>query len=587
MSNVIDAAIFRKMFLAGAKNLEAKKEWINDLNVFPVPDGDTGTNMTMTIMSAAKEVAELPENPDMAVMAKAISSGSLRGARGNSGVILSQLLRGFTKVMKEHDTLDITLVVEACDKAVESAYKAVMKPKEGTILTVAKGMCDKAHELHGNGCDNMQAFIEEIIKEGDIVLDHTPDLLPVLKQAGVVDSGGQGLMQVLKGGYDAFMGKEIDYTIDAGAGSKSASRPVTESAEASAEEDIKFGYCTEFIIMLNKTFNIKHEMDFKSFLESIGDSIVLVADDEIVKVHVHTNDPGMAIQRALKYGALSNMKIDNMRLEHQEKIFKTSEKAAAGVNDGTGLPEDVEVTIEACGDAKQGVAKENATDESSEPRKDVGFIAVSVGAGLDEVFGSLGVDMIISGGQTMNPSTEDFVNAVAKVNADTIFIFPNNKNIVMAANQATYLVEDKKLVVIPTKTIPQGITAIINYVPDMSVEENEAHMNEEIGNVKTGEVTYAVRDTQIDDKNIKQGDYMGIGDAGILANGKDMDEVVMAMIEEMVDEDSELISVYYGEDIEEDKASALTDLISEKYSDVDVELQPGGQPIYYYIVSVE
>ncbi len=584
MSNVIDAAIFRKMFLAGAKNLEAKKEWINDLNVFPVPDGDTGTNMTMTIMSAAKEVAELPENPDMAVMAKAISSGSLRGARGNSGVILSQLLRGFTKVMKENDELDIPLVVEACDKAVESAYKAVMKPKEGTILTVAKGMCDKAHDLYDNGCDDMQIFIEEIIKEGDIVLDHTPDLLPVLKQAGVVDSGGQGLMQVLKGGYDAFMGKEIDYTIDSASATPGSARSSVEVTDVMSEEDIKFGYCTEFIIMLNKQFNKKIEMDFKSFLESIGDSIVLVADDEIVKVHVHTNDPGMAIQRALKYGALSNMKIDNMRLEHQEKLFKASEKAAAGVNDGTGLAEDVDVTIEACGDAKQGAAE---ASEPSEPRKNVGFIAVSVGEGLDEVFTSLGVDMIISGGQTMNPSTEDFVNAVAKVNADTIFIFPNNKNIVMAANQATYLVEDKKLVVIPTKTIPQGITAIINYVPDMSIEENEAHMNEEIGNVKTGEVTYAVRDTQIDDKNIKQGDYMGIGDAGILANGKDMDEVVMAMIDEMTDEDSELISIYFGEDIDEDKANELTELVIDKYPDVDVELQPGGQPIYYYIISVE
>ena len=584
MSNVIDAAIFRKMFLAGAKNLEAKKEWINDLNVFPVPDGDTGTNMTMTIMSAAKEVAELPETPDMAVMAKAISSGSLRGARGNSGVILSQLLRGFTKVMKENDTLDIPLVVEACDKAVESAYKAVMKPKEGTILTVAKGICDKAHDLHDNGCTDMQTFIEELIKEGDIVLDHTPDLLPVLKQAGVVDSGGQGLMQVLKGGYDAFMGKEIDYTIDSSSATSGAARPSVDTADVMSEEDIKFGYCTEFIIMLNKQFNKKIEMDFKSFLESIGDSIVLVADDEIVKVHVHTNDPGMAIQRALKYGALSNMKIDNMRLEHQEKLFKASEKAAAGVNDGTGLAEDVNVTIEACGDAKQGGSE---AADSSEPRNDVGFIAVSVGEGLDEVFTSLGVDMIISGGQTMNPSTEDFVNAVAKVNADTIFIFPNNKNIVMAANQATYLVEDKKLVVIPTKTIPQGITAIINYVPDMSVEENEAHMNEEIGNVKTGEVTYAVRDTQIDDKNIKQGDYMGIGDSGILANGKDMDEVVMAMIDEMTDEDSELISIYFGEDIDEDKANGLTELVSDKYPDIDVELQPGGQPIYYYIISVE
>lgn len=586
MPNTINSSVLRKMFLAGAKNLEAKKEWINELNVFPVPDGDTGTNMTMTIMSAAKEVSALPENPDMSVMAKAISSGSLRGARGNSGVILSQLLRGFTKVMKEHDELDIALIVEACDKAVESAYKAVMKPKEGTILTVAKGICDKSHELYDNGCEDMQAFIEELIKEGDIVLAKTPDLLPVLKQAGVVDSGGQGLMEVLKGGYDAFMGKEIDYSINPASATSGSTKPSADAADTISEEDIRFGYCTEFIIMLNKTFNIKHEMDFKSFLESIGDSIVLVADDEIVKVHVHTNDPGLAIQRALKYGALSNMKIDNMRLEHQEKLFKTSEKAAAGVNDGTGLAEDVEVTIEACGDAKQGVAKESASAPSS-PRKDVGFIAVSVGEGLDEVFNSLGVDMIISGGQTMNPSTEDFVNAAAKVNADTLFVFPNNKNIVMAANQAQYLVEDKKLVVIPTKTVPQGITAMINYVPDMSVEENEAHMNEEIGNVKTGEVTYAVRDTTIDDKDIKQGDYMGIGDSGILANGTDMDEVVMSMIEQMVDDDAELISIYYGEDVDEAKANELSDLVADRYSDLDVELQPGGQPIYYYIVSVE
>lgn len=584
MPNTINSSVLRKMFLAGAKNLEAKKEWINELNVFPVPDGDTGTNMTMTIMSAAKEVSALPENPDMEVMAKAISSGSLRGARGNSGVILSQLLRGFTKVMKEHDELDIELLVDACDKAVESAYKAVMKPKEGTILTVAKGICDKSHELHDNGCEDMQVFIEELIKEGDIVLAKTPDLLPVLKQAGVVDSGGQGLMQVLKGAYDAFMGKEIDYSIDSSSATPGSAKPSAEVTDVMSDEDIKFGYCTEFIIMLNKTFNIKHEMDFKSFLESIGDSIVLVADDEIVKVHVHTNDPGLAIQRALKYGALSNMKIDNMRLEHQEKLFKASEKAAAGVNDGTGLAEDVDVTIEACGDAKQGNKEEKASDE---PRKEVGFIAVSVGEGLDEVFNSLGVDMIISGGQTMNPSTEDFVNAAAKVNADTLFVFPNNKNIVMAANQAQYLVEDKKLVVIPTKTVPQGITAMINYVPDMSVEENETHMNEEIGNVKTGEVTYAVRDTTIDDKDIKQGDYMGIGDAGILANGTDMDEVVMSMIEQMVDDDAELISIYYGEDVDEAKATELSDLVADKYSDLDVELQPGGQPIYYYIVSVE
>ncbi len=582
MSDTINASVLRKMFLAGAKNLEAKKEWINDLNVFPVPDGDTGTNMTMTIMSAAKEVVALGEPVSMGEMAKAISGGSLRGARGNSGVILSQLLRGFTKIMKENDELDVTLMVEACDRAVESAYKAVMKPKEGTILTVAKGICDKAHELHESGCVDITVFIEELIKEGDIVLAKTPELLPVLKQAGVVDSGGQGLMEVLKGAFDAYLGKEIDYTIDAASATPGTSSAAKDYKGEVTDEDIRFGYCTEFIIMLNKPFNIKHEMDFKSFLESIGDSIVVVADDEIVKVHVHTNDPGMAIQRALKYGALSNMKIDNMRLEHQEKLFKESEKAAAGVHDGTGLAEDTKVTIEACGDATQG--SDNAVPAE---RKPFGFIAVSVGEGLDEIFKSLEVDMIISGGQTMNPSTEDFVNAAAKINADTIFVFPNNKNIIMAANQATFLVEDKKLVVIPTKTIPQGITAIINFVADMSIEENVAHMTEEIALVKTGEVTYAVRDTTIDDKDIKQGDFMGIGDSGILANGKDLAEVVMAMTDEMVDEDSELISIYYGDDVSEDEANEISELISEKYSDCDVELQFGGQPVYYYIMSVE
>ncbi|MBQ0026988.1 MAG: DAK2 domain-containing protein [Lachnospiraceae bacterium] len=571
------------MFLAGAKNLEAKKEWINELNVFPVPDGDTGTNMTMTIMSAAKEVVNLGDPVDMLTLAKVISSGSLRGARGNSGVILSQLLRGFTKVMKENDELDITLLAEACEKAVESAYKAVMKPKEGTILTVAKGMCDKAVSLKESGCDDLQVFLEEIIRQGDIVLEMTPDMLPVLKQAGVVDSGGQGLMQVVKGAYDAFMGKEIDYDIVQSTGNGPSDVNANNDIDTA---NIKFGYCTEFIIMLEKQFNVKHEMDFKAFLESIGDSIVLVADDEIVKVHVHTNDPGMAIQRALKYGALSNMKIDNMRLEHQEKIFKASEKAAAGVNDGTGLAEDVDVTIEACGDAKQESKGAQPVAPSAE-KKEVGFIAVSVGEGMDEIFTSLGVDIIISGGQTMNPSTEDFVNAANNLNAENIFVFPNNKNIVMAANQAKFLVEDKNIVVIPTKTVPQGITAIINYVPDMSVEENENIMNTEILNVKTGEVTYAVRDTQIDDKVITQGDYMGIGDKGILSVGRDMDEVVVNMVDEMVDDDSELISIYFGADVAEDKANEICDLITEKYSDCDVELQFGGQPIYYYIISVE
>ncbi len=578
MSDSINAALFKKMFLAGAKNLEAKKEWINELNVFPVPDGDRGTNMAMTIMSAAKEVANM-DDPDMTSLAKCVSSGSLRGARGNSGVILSQLLRGFTKVLKENEEVDIPLIAEACERAVESAYKAVMKPKEGTILTVAKGICDKARELADAGCDDLDAFIVELIKSGDETLAKTPDMLPVLKQAGVVDSGGQGLMEVLKGAYDAFCGKEIDYSIvEAPKGGATV-----EVADTTSEEDIKFGYCTEFIIMLNKTFNIKTEMDFKAFLESIGDSIVVVADDEIVKVHVHTNDPGMAIQRALKYGALSNMKIDNMRLEHQEKIFKAAEKAAAGVDDGTALDDNAVLKITSAGDAVPEIVEPEASAE----KKDFGFIAVSVGEGLDEIFNSLGVDMIISGGQTMNPSTEDIVNAANKVNAETIFVLPNNKNIILAANQAQYLVEDKNIVVIPTKTIAQGITALISFVPDMSAEDNAANMSEEIQNVKTGEVTYAVRDTTIDDKEIKSGDYMGIGDSGILAVGPDMDETVMNMVDCMVDEDTELVSIYYGAEVTEEKANEICELIGDKYEDIDVELQYGGQPIYYYIISAE
>ncbi len=591
MINSINAELLKKMFLAGAKNLEAKKEWINDLNVFPVPDGDTGTNMTMTIMSAAKEVAGI-ENADMATLAKSISSGSLRGARGNSGVILSQLLRGFTKVMKENEELDIPLLTSAFEKAVESAYKAVMKPKEGTILTVAKGIYDKAVELNDSGLDDLNSFIEELIKHGDYVLSQTPELLPVLKQAGVVDSGGQGLMEVLRGAYDAYLGKEIDYTIQ----ETPASSKKVEVRETDASGDIKFGYCTEFIILLKKPLNKKQEMDFKDYLESLGDSIVLVADEEIVKVHVHTNDPGMAIQKALTFGELSNMKIDNMRMEHREKLFKQSEKNAQGVYDGAYLDDRAVVKVVSTGDTMPEIVEETIPAEHASAdaieileteKKDYGFIAVSAGAGLDEIFSSLGVDIVISGGQTMNPSTEDFVNAVNKINAETVYILPNNKNIVMAANQATYLVEDKNVVVIPTKTIPQGITAVINFMPDMSAEENEASMNEEIGNIKTGEITYAVRDTTIDDKEIKEGDFMGIGDAGIIAVSPDMDETLMNMLDEMVDDDSELISIYYGEEIEESKAEEVTELIREKYPKADVDLQFGGQPIYYYIVSVE
>ena len=553
-SNKIDVRMLSKMFLAGAQNLEAKKEWINELNVFPVPDGDTGTNMSMTIMAAAKEVAGLIDD-DMESLAKAISSGSLRGARGNSGVILSQLFRGFCKVIKTEKEIDIAVLTEAIEKAVETAYKAVMKPKEGTILTVAKGAAIKARELKEAGASDMGEFIWEVIKHAEYVLSQTPEMLPVLKQAGVVDSGGQGLLEVVKGAYDAFLGKELDFSLG---DVSSASPKVKVDVEASA--NIKYGYCTEFIILLTKNFNIKHEMDFKAYLESIGDSIVVVADDDIVKVHVHTNDPGMAIQKALTFGQLSNMKIDNMRLEHQEKVVKEAEKAAAA-------------------------AVEETTP--TEERKEVGFISVSVGAGMDEIFTGLGVDCMISGGQTMNPSTEDMLNAIDKVNADTIFIFPNNKNIILAANQVQYMVEDKKIVVVPTKTVAQGITAIINYVPDLSVEENEAVMLEEIKKVKTGQVTYAVRDTEIDDKVIHEGDYMGIGDTGILAVGREQEPVTLAMVDEMMDDDVELISIYYGEKVTEEEAQALGGKIQEKYSNCDVEVQFGGQPVYYYIISAE
>lgn len=557
--NTIDAAVLAKMFLAGAKNLDAKKEWINELNVFPVPDGDTGTNMSMTIMSAAKEVDAL-KNPTMAELAKAISSGSLRGARGNSGVILSQLFRGFTKEIAVHETLDVSILCDALQRAVETAYKAVMKPKEGTILTVARGAAKKALEICDD-TDDIVYFMDEVIKEAEHVLSKTPDMLPVLKQAGVVDSGGQGLVQVLKGAYDSLLGKEIDYTIEESQGSSGI---VKVSAQTEAE--IKFGYCTEFIIVLNKPLSEKQEQEYKGYLESIGDSIVVVADEEIVKTHVHTNGPGLAIQKALTHGSLSKIKIDNMREEHQEKLIKDAEKLAS---------------------EKLSQEKVEEAPKSSEPQKEMGFISVSIGDGINEIFRGLGVDYIIEGGQTMNPSTEDMLNAIEQVNAKHIFILPNNKNIILAANQAATLVKDKKIIVIPTKTIPQGITALINYIPDRAAKENAEHMTEELENVKTGQVTYAVRDTEIDDKKIKQGDYMGIGDKSILSVGKDMIETTHAMIKEMVDEESSIISIYYGEEVEEDDAHNLGAELEEAYPDVEVEIHYGGQPIYYYVISVE
>ncbi len=560
----INSKLLARMFLAGAKNLDSKKDWINELNVFPVPDGDTGTNMTMTIMSAAKEVSSLT-NPTMAELAKAISSGSLRGARGNSGVILSQLFRGFCKVIKEYDEIDVTILCEACQKAVETAYKAVMKPKEGTILTVAKGAAEKALEL-SDETEDVVTFVEEVIKQAEYVLDQTPEMLPVLKQAGVVDSGGQGLVQVLKGAYDALIGKEIDYTIE---GAPTGAAPAKISAETEAE--IKFGYCTEFIIVLNAPMSDNEEHAYKAFLESIGDSIVVVADDEIVKTHVHTNDPGLALQKALTFGSLSKIKIDNMREEHQEKLIKDSQKLAAQ-----------QKAEEEAYEAAQADEKIN-----NMPAKEMGFVSVSIGEGMNEVFRGLGVDYLIEGGQTMNPSTEDMLNAIEHVNAKTVFILPNNKNIIMAANQAVDLVEDKQIIVIPTKTIPQGVTALVNYIPDHSAEENKEQMMAEIENVKTGQVTYAVRDTEIDGKTIKQNDFMGIGDKSILSVGTDLKATTLEMVDAMVDEESAIVSIYFGSDSDEDSANELAAAIEEKYPDVEVEVNDGGQPIYYYVISVE
>ncbi len=560
----INSKLLARMFLAGAKNLDSKKDWINELNVFPVPDGDTGTNMTMTIMSAAKEVSSLT-NPTMAELAKAISSGSLRGARGNSGVILSQLFRGFCKVIKEYDEIDVTILCEACQKAVETAYKAVMKPKEGTILTVAKDAAEKALEL-SDETEDVVTFVEEVIKQAEYVLDQTPEMLPVLKQAGVVDSGGQGLVQVLKGAYDALIGKEIDYTIE---GAPTGAAPAKISAETEAE--IKFGYCTEFIIVLNAPMSDNEEHAYKAFLESIGDSIVVVADDEIVKTHVHTNDPGLALQKALTFGSLSKIKIDNMREEHQEKLIKDSQKLAAQ-----------QKAEEEAYEAAQADEKTN-----NMPAKEMGFVSVSIGEGMNEVFRGLGVDYLIEGGQTMNPSTEDMLNAIEHVNAKTVFILPNNKNIIMAANQAVDLVEDKQIIVIPTKTIPQGVTALVNYIPDHSAEENKEQMMAEIENVKTGQVTYAVRDTEIDGKTIKQNDFMGIGDKSILSVGTDLKATTLEMVDAMVDEESAIVSIYFGSDSDEDSANELAAAIEEKYPDVEVEVNDGGQPIYYYVISVE
>lgn len=559
--NTIDAKLLKQAFLAGAKNLEAKKEWINELNVFPVPDGDTGTNMTMTIMAAAREVAAI-EEPTMESLAKAISSGSLRGARGNSGVILSQLFRGFTKEIKKADVITTTVFANAFVRATETAYKAVMKPKEGTILTVAKGMSDKAVELVSQTEDLVELF-SQVIEHGDYVLSQTPEMLPVLKQAGVVDSGGQGLMQVMKGALDGLLGKELDLSVE---GARPAGQPAAKAVTgaASTEDfDIKFGYCTEFIINAEKEFTEEDEHSFKGYLESIGDSIVVVADEDVVKVHVHTNHPGLAFEKALTYGSLSRMKVDNMREEHEERLIQNAEKAAA----------------------EQKAAEEAL--KASEPRKPYGFIAVSIGNGLGEIFRGIGADYLIEGGQTMNPSTEDMLNAIDKVHADTIFILPNNKNIILAAEQAKHLTEDKEIIVVPSKTVPQGITALINFMPDLTPEENLENMTEEMQRVKTGQVTYAVRTTCIDGMDITEGDIMGIGDKGMLAVGKSVDSTTLDMLQAMIDEESELVTIYYGSEVTEEEASVLLEKAQERFPECEIELQAGGQPIYYYLISVE
>lgn len=550
--NTIDAKMLQKMFLAGAKSIEAKKEYINELNVFPVPDGDTGTNMTLTIMSAAREVGSITE-PTIENLAKAISGGSLRGARGNSGVILSQLFRGFTKEIKDEKELNVTVMSNAFQRAVETAYKAVMKPKEGTILTVARGGAERAAELVTE-TEDLVYFCKEVLTHMEQVLAETPELLPVLKEAGVVDSGGEGLVTVLRGSFDALLGKKVDFTI---AETKTVSAVTNVNSANASTAEIKFGYCTEFIILVEKEYNKKIENEFKSYLESLGDSIVVVSDGDIVKVHVHTNDPGLAIQRALTYGSLTSMKIDNMREEHNEKLIKEAEKAS------------------------------KEADVKPMPHKEVGFISVSVGEGIGEIFQGLGVDYLIEGGQTMNPSTEDMLNAIAKVNADTIFILPNNKNIILAAEQAKALTEDKKIIVIPSTTIPQGITAVINFVYDKTPEENQAHMTDEMKRVKSGQVTYAVRDTSIDGKTIKQGDIIGIGDKTIQSVGEELSSTTMELIDSLIDDEASLVSIYYGTEVAEEAANEIAEVIADKYQDLDVEVHFGGQPIYYYILSVE
>lgn len=565
MLNFIDAGTLRKMFLAGAKNLESKKEWINELNVFPVPDGDTGTNMTLTVMSAAKELANLKENASIEEIGKTIATGTLRGARGNSGVIMSQLCRGFSKELEGTVKLDNDKIAKGFERAAQTAYKAVMKPKEGTILTVAKAAASKAAELAGKGL-SMDEFFRQVIDYAEKVLEKTPDMLPVLKEAGVVDSGGQGLVEFLKGAYEAYMGKDTEFEFELSAEQKTEKTGAGIDTSSIETADIKFGYCTEFIIMLEQSFGDAEENAFKAFLESIGDSIVCVHMDDIVKVHVHTNDPGLAIQKALSYGALTSMKIDNMREEHNEKVIKEADREAAS---------------KAEDDKKLSAAFEGI------PKKEYGFVTVCSGEGFAQLFKNISVDEIIEGGQTMNPSTDDILKAVDRVNAENIFVLPNNGNIIMAAQQAKQICKDKNIVVIPTKTVTQGIAAVINYVPAMTIEENEEHMKEAIALVGTAEITHAIRDTMIDGREIKVGDYMSIGDDGLLAVGKDIKQVAADSVRTMADEDTAVVTIYYGKEASEEEAKEIAEILEEEFEDADFDIVCGMQPVYYYIISVE
>lgn len=556
----LSTADIRKCFLAGANALDARKEIINDLNVFPVPDGDTGTNMTMTIMSAAREVAALEEDADMQQLCKAISSGSLRGARGNSGVILSQLLRGFTKEIKKAEEVDVQVLTKAFEHAVASAYKAVMKPKEGTILTVARAGSEKALQIC-DGTENIIELVNSVVLYMRDVLDMTPDMLPVLKEAGVVDSGGEGLLTILEGAYDCLLGKNVNYDIKTDEGMV-PSVSAGAKTEAIADVDIKYGYCTEFIIMLEKKFSRQDELEFKAYLESIGDSIVCVTDEDIVKIHVHTNDPGLAIQKALTYGSLTRMKIDNMREEHNERVIRDADRKAQ----------------------EQKEAEKQAEEM---PHKEHGFISVSVGDGLNDIFRELGVDYVIEGGQTMNPSTEDILDAISKVNADNIFLLPNNSNIILACEQAKDLTKDKNIYVIPTKNIPQGITAMVNFVEGITASENAETMKASLSEVKAGQVTYAVRDTSVDGKTIKAGDIMGLSDKTIETVGSDIVDTTVALLSKMLDEDSELVTIYIGQDGSMEDARQIEKEVEKIDSELEVEIQYGGQPIYYYFLSVE